>query len=149
MKGLWKAVLIVLAVLVGLTVLGFAGNWFGEAVDVAQEEVGPRAINEKYEWFKRAASQIRANAENIEALEMRNEVWLESIGPRSEWHRTDRETWAQYSSELSGAVLMYNRLVGEYNAEMSLWHTRFTNFGEMPHGWEDITPDKFARYRSK
>lgn len=149
-RATWKAVVIIVPILAIILVGSFALGFFTEGLSVAQEELGPRAINQKYEWFKRAASQIRANSQNVDVLVARNESFVSNLPEdREKWYRTDRETMAQYQSESSGTVLMYNRLVGEYNAEMSMWHTRFTNFGKMPAGWEDITPDKFPEYRIK
>ncbi len=149
-RATWKMVVIIMPILAIILVGGAALGVFSEGLSVAQEELGPRAINQKYEWFKRTASQIRANSQNVDVLVARNEFYVSNLPEdRAQWYRTDRETMAQYQSESSGAVLMYNRLVGEYNAEMSLWHTRFTNFGRMPAGWEDITPDKFPEYRIK
>lgn len=149
LRKLFGVVVCVMIFGAGVTTIGYVFGWFGEAAQVLREEVGPRAINQKYEWFKNAAAQIRAKSANIEALKKRNAAFGESAGPRETWHRVDRETFAQYQTELTGAIGVYNTQVGEYNAQMSMWHTRFTNFGAMPAGWEDITPKGFPEYRSE
>ena len=56
-----KIILIVLLVVVGFIGLGIFGlvlGWFGEATQVAQEEFGPRAMLQKYEWFKDVAAVL-------------------------------------------------------------------------------------------
>ncbi len=44
-----------LLVIVGLVVLSIVGmvlNWTGQAVDVAKQELAPKELLRKYEWFK-------------------------------------------------------------------------------------------------
>ena len=38
--------------------IGYSLGWFSETAQVTQEEFGPRAMLEKYEWFKDAAAQL-------------------------------------------------------------------------------------------
>jgi len=38
--------------------IGYSLGWFSETAQVTQGEFGPRAMLEKYEWFKDAAAQL-------------------------------------------------------------------------------------------
>ena len=53
----------VFGVLISVIVYGL--GWFGETARVTQEEFGPRAMLEKYEWFKDAAAQLEKKQADI------------------------------------------------------------------------------------
>ncbi len=54
-----KYALLAIAAIVGLTIFSHTMGWFNQAANVAQEEFGPRAALEKYEWFKNQAAAIK------------------------------------------------------------------------------------------
>src|SRR5690348_10560135 len=107
--------------------IGSCLNWCSESSEVAREELGPKALNQKYEWFKDTAEQIKSQKSSIQLLKSRNEQFVFDMGPRNKWNRSDSDTYAQFQTELTGAMANCNRLIGEYNAEMKKWHTKFIN----------------------
>lgn len=133
-----------------LTCIVWTFSTCNSASVVMEQELSPKAINEKYNSFKETASQIQAQQENLKVLSDRNREFKEALGEdRKTQLRTDKEIFAQYQSELSGAVANYNRLVANYNAEMLKWHTKFANFGDLPVGWEKDVPPKFSTFDVK
>lgn len=139
------------AVLVMGVVLGVVGHvfrWFGEAAAVAQEEVGPRKLLEKYTWFKDAAAQLDKKRADIDVYQGRVSAMVESNGgaPRVKWAREDREQMNVWSSEVAGVKASYNQLAAEYNAKMVGIHWRFANVGDLPAGAMSPLPREFKPY---
>jgi hypothetical protein len=61
----------ILALVLGLGVVGHIAGWFGETGQVAQEQFGARAVLEKYEWFKDASAQLDKKQADIGVYEKR------------------------------------------------------------------------------
>jgi uncharacterized protein YukE len=126
MNALTKSFLIgafVITLAGSLTMFGSCLNWCNEGERTLNAELGPKALNQKYEWFANAANEIKVQKQNIDNLRFRNEQLVFDLGPRSNWSRSTEDTYAQYQTELYGTIANYNRLVGEYNSEMSKCHT--------------------------
>ena len=144
----FKIGLLVMVVVAGLSVVGYGLGWFGEAAKVAQEEFGPRAMLEKYEWFKDAAAQLEKKQADITVYNGRmtavNETYKDL--PRQNWPREDREQWNVWSSEVAGAKASYNMLAADYNAQMAKFNWRFANVGELPKGADKPLPREFKSY---
>lgn len=140
--------LFVLSVLIG--VIGYVGGWFSEAARVTQEEFGPRAMLEKYEWFKDAAAQLEKKQADIQVYESRVKKLDASYGeqPRSRWARDDREQYNVWQSEVAGVKASYNSLAADYNAQMAKFNWRFANVGELPKGADTPLPREFKPYVS-
>lgn len=143
-----------LVVIVALTVLGIFGRavgWFGEAAQVAREEFGPRAMLQKYEWFKDAAAQLDKLNADIAVYETRRQSLTDEYKniPRTEWPRDDRQEWSLIASEVAGVKATYNGLAAEYNAQMAKFNYRFANVGDLPAGAVEPLPREFRAYEVK
>jgi hypothetical protein len=119
-----------------------------EAVDVAHDELGPRALLKKYEWFKDAAAALDAKVAGIKVQQKKLDALTEQYEgvPRSKWARDDREQWNQTSSELAGVKQSYNDLASEYNAQMAKENWAFTNVGTLPPGATTPLPRSYKPY---
>ena len=119
-----------------------------EAEEVAFEQVGPRALLKKYEWFKNVASILDEKRSTIEVLKKRQVDLKDSYEslPRYKWHRSDLESWNLWTTEVSGAMASYNSLAAEYNAQMSKINWRFTNVGDLPAGAIHPLPREYKEY---
>ena len=141
-------VILALAVLGGVGgTISYFGGWFSEGASVAQEELGPRALLEKYAWFKNAAASLDKKSADIALYKQRVADFEASYGatPRHEWDRTDKEEWSQINAELLGVRASYNSLAADYNAQMAKINWAFANAGQVPAGGEPL-PREFRVY---
>ena len=131
--------------------IGYVAGWFGEAAQVAQEEFGPRAALEKYEWFKDAAAQLEKKQADIAVYEGRQKAMNETYQDlaRQKWPREDREQYNVWSSEVAGVKASYNALAADYNAQMAKFNWRFANVGELPKGADTPLPREFKPYTAR
>lgn len=143
-----KVVIGMFALSVFIGVVGYGIGWFGEAATVVREEFGPRAILEKYEWFKDAAAQLDKKRADIKVYDARINNLNESYGeqPRRSWAREDREQYNVWMSEVAGVKASYNTLAAEYNAQMVKFNWRFTDVGDLPQGATEPLPREFKPY---
>lgn len=139
--------LVVIFIVVGVT--GWALGWFGEAVEVIEEEFSPSELLQKYEWFKDTAAELDAKRANIGVYNSRVESLKESYGdtPRSEWDRTDKEQYNLWIQEQAGVIASYNQLAADYNAQMAKFNWRFANVGKLPEGATEPVPREFQPYQ--
>ena len=126
-------------------------NWFREAKEVAQEELGPKELLRKYEWFKDASSQLDKKQADIKVYEKRITSMKENYEdvPRNKWAREDREQYNLWDSEVAGIKASYNTLAADYNAQMAKVNWRFANVGQLPEGAEDPLPREFKPYQEE
>ena len=132
-------------------ITGYSLGWFDEAARVTQKEFGPRAMLQKYEWFKDAASQLEKKQADITVYEARilgMDETYKSL-PRQNWPREDREQYNIWSSEVAGVKASYNALASEYNAQMAKFNWSFANAGELPKGADKPLPREFKPYISQ
>lgn len=120
----------------------------GEAVQVAKEEFGPRAMLQKYEWFKDAAAQLDKKQADIQVYKMKLTSLEEDYAgvSRKDWPRTDREQKSIWQAEVAGVIASFNGLAAEYNAQMSKFNWAFTNAGTLPKGATVPLPREFKPY---
>ena len=132
-------------------VIGYAFGWLGEAGHVAQAELGPQALLDKYNWLKEAHAQLDKKRADMAVYETRNKSLDDAYKgqPRSAWSREDREQWATWQSELAGIKASYNDLAARYNAKMAEVQWRFTNVGTLPQGATEPLPREYAPYEEK
>lgn len=135
-----------LLILTLLSPLSFFGC--GEAYDVAREEVGPRALLKKYEWFKDASAQLDKKQADITIYESRLTDLEETYKnvPRQNWPRTDLEQSNIWRLEVAGIKASYNSLAAQYNAAMSKVNYAFCNIGDLPPGAVEPLPRSFREY---
>lgn len=138
------------AVFVVMGVLVYGLSWVDEAEQVAKQEFGPRAMLEKYEWFKDASAQLDKKRADWIVYEKRRRGLRDSYGavPRSGWSRVDVQQDNQWSAEIAGVLASYNDLAAQYNAEMAKVNWRFANVGELPEGVTTSLPREY-RFHSE
>lgn len=131
-----------------LTFASVSGCMCNETAEVVDQELGPKALLKKYEWFKNAAASLDEKNAGIKVLQKRLDSLKEEYGdsPRSKWAREDREQWNQSSSELAGLKLSFNELAAEYNAQMSKANWAFTEVGSLPKGATTPLPRSYKPY---
>jgi hypothetical protein len=146
-----KVILAVFALGILISGIGYGLGWFGEAAKVTQEEFGPRAMLEKYEWFKDAAAQLEKKQADIAVYEGRVKAMDETYKdrPRHQWPREDREQYNVWMSEVAGVKASYNSLAADYNAQMAKFNWRFANVGELPKGADRPLPREFKPYTAR
>ena len=131
--------------------IGVVTNFIGEGAQVLQEEVGPRALRDKYAWFKNAYAQLDKKNADIKVYQGKltgMEADYEGV-PRKDWDRVDKQTHQQWTAEVAGVTASYNSLAAEYNAEMAKFYTRFTNVGMLPQGGGGEIPREVAVYKTQ
>jgi hypothetical protein len=146
-----KAFVAIMFVATVASVTGYVFGWFGSAAAVAKEEFGPRAMLDKYTWFKDAAAQLEKKLADAEVYDARIKAMINGYGetPRTKWAREDREQMNVWTSEVAGVKASFNQLAAEYNAKMAEIHWRFANRGDLPQGAADPLPREFKRYEEK
>ena len=146
-----KSILALTSLGIIVSVIGYSLGWFGEAASVVREELGPRAMLKKYEWFKDAAAECDKKQADIAVYEGRmmamNDTYKDLA--RQKWPREDREQYNVWSSEVAGVKASYNSLAAEYNAQMTKFNWRFANVGELPKGAEKPLPREFKPYTTQ
>ena len=147
MKKIIIAVVLCGLVVVGLSILGFVGRYVGEAVEVAVEETSPRAVQEKYEWFKRTKAALDAKVADIEVFKTRIEGIKRDYPDPLDRPRDVRQNMNQWRTEIAGVIASYNQLASRYNAQHAMWNYRFADFGKLPSGVADTIPRTFGEYR--
>lgn len=137
--------IVLLAVLV---VLGFAFNWIGSAANVAQQQLDPALLLQRYEWFKDAAAQLDKKQADmiVYANRLKNLEAAYASVQRKDWPKEDREQYNLWLTEIAGIKASFNLLAAEYNAQMSKVNYRFTNTGELPRGATVPLPREFKPY---
>lgn len=147
-----KVKLSYIAILTLVLIGGCGGcSWFREAKEVAKEELGPKELLRKYEWFKNASSQLDKKQADIKVFEKRLTSMTKNYEniPRNKWAREDREQYNLWDSEVAGIKASYNTLAADYNAQMAKVNWRFANVGQLPEGAETPLPREFKPYQEE
>ena len=144
-----KLVAFATATLVAITISVSGCGWLIEAEQVARNEVEPRALLKKYEWFKDASAQLDKKAVDIRLYKLKIANLKESYNdvPRINWDSLDKEQYNLYQQELLGVTSSYNDLAAEYNAQMAKVNWRFTNVGQLPAGATQTLPREYRTYQ--
>ncbi|KKQ32069.1 MAG: hypothetical protein US49_C0018G0002 [candidate division TM6 bacterium GW2011_GWF2_37_49] len=139
---------VIILVFIGVMVLGSILGWFGEATEVAHDEFGPKAMLEKYEWFKDVSAQLDKKRADIKVYESRMTAMKEDYQGKSRgnWPREDREQYNIWVSEVAGVKASYNDLAAQYNAQMMKFNWRFANKGDLPEGATMPLPREYKPY---
>ena len=151
MKVVFAGIAGLIGIMAVLTVIGLAGRGcsvVNEAAQVAQEEFGPRAMLQKYEWFKDVAATLEAKQADIKVYQGRISMLQEDYAgvARKDWPRSDREQMSIWRSEVAGVIASFNGLAAEYNAQMAKFNWSFANAGTLPKGATVPLPREFKRY---
>lgn len=133
-----------LLILLSLTSCG----WLMDAKQVANEEFSPRALFDRYIWFKDAAAQLDKKRADIQVYDVRLKSIQEAYKgvSRAQWARDDREQYSIWSSEAAGIRASYNGLAAEYNAGMAKVNWRFAEIGNLPPGATIPLPREYKPY---
>jgi hypothetical protein len=147
-----KIITLVLAFIVGwvtFSVLGKGCAWIGKASIVAEEQVDPRLLLKRYEWFKNVAAECDKKLADVQVYKARLASMEGSYEgtPRKDWDRTDKEQFNLWEQEVAGVIASYNSLAAEYNAAMSKINYSFTNVGSLPKGATDPLPREVKPYQ--
>ena len=128
----------------------FVAGYIEEAATVAREELGPRELLRKYEWFKDASAQLDAKQASISVYASRvSDMEKEYEGAsRKEWDRVDKQQMSQWQSEVAGVRASFNQLAAEYNAQMAKMNWRFCNIGDLPEGASVALPREYKTYEN-
>lgn len=125
-----------------------AASTVRETGAVLHEELGPRALNEKYEWFKDSYAALDAKWATLSQLDSkitRLRADYTDI-PRNQWSRVDLASVNLWETERDAILASYNTLAAQYNAEMAKWHTAFVNAGKLPEGGDGEFPREARPY---
>lgn len=138
----------IFVLLSSISIVGSSCRCADEAVDVAHDEFGPRAMLTKYEWFKDAAASLDAKNADIKVFQKKLDNLSEAYPdiPRGKWARDDREQWNITSSEIAGMKASFNSLASEYNASMAKFNWRFAEAGSLPPGATVPLPRSYKPY---
>lgn len=156
--GILSSVLffVILVILIGLS--GFAIHGCNRAsglahnvIDVVADQLEPKELLRKYEWFKDASAQLDKKMADIQVYENRfNQLRADYPNKtRTEWAKDDREQYNIWVSEASGIKASYNSLAAEYNSEMAKINWRFCNVGDLPKGATTVLPRDYKPYMDK
>ncbi len=122
LSGIWKIIGIGLLVIVPLSMIGWGLGLFSEAAQVAQEEFGPRAALDKYEWFIEQSTRIEKMDQDIKLFEGSAEAvdkQYAGYGDQTKWSPDIRLQYnrakQQSRDDLIAVVSQRNNLVREYN----------------------------------
>ena len=154
-KGPFRGGVKIIVIVAGLMFVGgiasYTLGWFGDAAQLAKEELSPRALLKKYEWFKDAAAQLDKKQADIGVYQSRlTNLKADYEGvPRKDWDRTDKQSYTQWAGEVAGVTASYNGLAAEYNAQMAKINWAFTNVGDLPQGASTVLPREFRVYASQ
>lgn len=142
--------------LVTLAIIGFilllvvlkTCSYLNEVDNVVSEEIAPKRLLEKYEWFKDSASVLDKKRADLQVYSQRRKNLQDQYqgAPRTEWAREDRSQVSIWSSEEAGIAASYNQLAAEYNSQMSKINWAFTNVGSLPKGTTETLPREFKPY---
>jgi hypothetical protein len=120
-------------------------NLASRAVTVAQEELDPRTLLNRYMWFKDASAALDKKKADIALYEQRlAKIEAQYAGRETPRHVVEQQSlWA---TEMLGVKASYNSLVAEYNAAMAKINWRFTNVGDLPAGESQVLPRSYREY---
>lgn len=147
-QGGIKVILICSVLIAAIWGIGTVFGIFGETAQVAKEQFGPRAMLQKYEWFKDCSAQLDQKVGSIGVYQQRIDSMIadyEGVS-RKDWPRTDREQMSQWRAEVAGVKASYNQLSAEYNAQMSKFNWSFANAGSLPEGATTPLPREYKPY---
>lgn len=129
----------------------YAFGWCGETAKVVQDEVGPRALLDKYSWLKEAHAQLEKKQADIKVYQAEKQSIVEQNKgiPRNKWAREDRDSYNMTATVVSGVIASYNDLAAQYNSKMAEVQWRFTNVGDLPKGADVPLPREYAPYQTQ
>ena len=107
----FKYIAVAIGLMAAIGVANLISTQWGEAKQVAQQEMGAKAAYRKYDWFKRAANELDAKQADLSAMQAK-------VDKRCGDTMKDKmiDTCNIWEQEQFGLKASYNGLVAEYNA---------------------------------
>ncbi len=116
----------------GCSVLAFGLNPFKQAARIVNKTIDADNVLYNYEWFKQRNQDIEALDAKM-ASSVRSVATLkDELGPRTNWHREDREEVARLSAVSLGLGQQRNDLAAEYNARSQMANRQMFKTGDLP-----------------
>ncbi|MDD4409317.1 MAG: hypothetical protein PHW52_01550 [Candidatus Pacebacteria bacterium] len=131
----------------------FGVVWFtviaGETVQVAHDQLGPKAILVKYEWFKDMSAALDSKLSTIDAYNSQlREIEVMDGQDRKNWPDGDLNTYNSVTSARLGLIGLYNNEAAQYNSNMAKVNYYWANAGNLPQGGKAL-PKEYRRYIDK
>lgn len=115
--------------------MNFAGGAITNAQEVAKKEFYPEAALRKYEWFKDAYHQMKAQKASIEVKEQSLKTMCKGEALQQNFVQC-----GQWQTEVSGMKAGLNSLVSEYNSASDKFNWGLFN------AESDLPPTTLQRY---
>lgn len=131
MSVAWKVIGAALLLVIVIGVIGFGLNPFRQAGRVIDKTMDADNVIYNYEWFKQRHEDIEAVDSKIRGADVSVAAFAESAGPRTEWHREDREEHARLSSVALGLKQQRADLAAEYNARSRMTNRAIFKAGDV------------------
>lgn len=135
-RGPVVAILMGIALLVGvgglLGVIGFCANPLRQAGRIVSKTIDADNVIYNYEWFKQRNQDIKALDAKIGGADATVDDFKAEAGPRSGWHREDREEASRLSMVALGLRQQRSDMAAEYNARSTMANRAIFQTGELP-----------------
>lgn len=148
-KGFTHIALPLIAVIALGSIVTRSLGWWGEAADTAQQELGPKAMLKKYEWFVDQSSRIAQMDANVDLYAKR----VAGVDTQYASYGADKTAWPptiqmQYNrdrsiarDDLVAVVALRNGIVREYNAQSEKFNWKLFNAkSDLPKPRYDESP---------
>lgn len=115
-----------------LAITTFTCNMCRDTRKTIENQFKPSTLLKKYEEFKNISAAIDAKRADIEVYKSDLKAYKEPIS------KEERFYYEQKKSEMTGLIMIHNKLCENYNARMAKFNYRFTNAGDLPAS--NLTP---------
>lgn len=142
---------------IGITIIlmlvFFGIIWFtviaGETAQVAHDQLGPKAILVKYEWFKDMSAALDSKLSTIDAYNSQlREIEVLDGQDRKNWPDGDLNTYNSVTGARLGLIGLYNNEAAQYNSNMGKVNYYWANVGNLPQGGKAL-PKEYRSYIDK
>lgn len=113
-------------------VIGFCTNPLRQAGRIVGKTIDADNVIYNYEWFKQRNQDIKALDAKIGGADVAVVAFKSEAGPRSDWHREDREEAARLSVIALGLRQQRSDMAAEYNARSTMDNRAIFQTGELP-----------------
>lgn len=145
-----KIIGIILAVFIGLPLLGLALGWLSIPLNTAEKQL--QIVNDaqtkvlnadnaiyNYEWFKQKYQDIEASKRNYKLAKANYDSYVTSLGERSEWGFEDKTEVARLNAVVLGLQTNLEGQIGDYNARASMATRNIFEDGVLPSYIDALT----------
>ncbi len=131
MAVIWKVIFAVVAVSIVVGVIGVALNPFRQAGSILNKTIDADNVIYNYEWFKQRHEDIGAVDSKIRGADASVTTFADLAGPRTDWHREDREEHSRLSAVALGLRQQRADLAAEYNARSRMANRSIFKAGDV------------------